>query len=263
MKVHALFLYPVKSLAGIPVDRFSLDDFGPVGDRRWMIVGANGQFVTQRLNPELAMIATRFDGPDVIITIPGEGEFRLSAEAGAGTGLARVWRDQVDVLSGPINAADALSRFCGKDLHFVYMRNETFRRVDPEWVPAYRRVSFADGFPFLVTNQASLDELNSRLEHPVDMRRFRPNLVVSGAQPWDEDRWTSLSVREISLSLVKPCSRCIMTTVDPDTGIRSPDGQPLKTLASYRRAPDGVIFGLNGVHDANGTLSVGDPVSFA
>lgn len=267
MNVHALFLYPVKSLAGIPVDSFSLDDFGPVGDRRWMIVSESGQFVTQRLNPELSMVATRFDGPDVIITIPGEGEFRLTPLAplntAAETEPARVWRDQVEATPGPIAAADALSRFCGKNLHFVYMSNETFRRVDPDWVPAYRRVSFADGFPFLVTNLASLEELNSRLEQPVDMRRFRPNIVISGVGPWDEDRWTSLFIREVSLSLVKPCSRCIMTTVDPDTGMRSPDGQPLKTLASYRQTPDGVIFGLNGIHDTNGTLSVGDPVSFA
>lgn len=262
MKVHALFLYPVKSLAGIPVDSFSLDDFGPVGDRRWMIVSENGQFVTQRLNPELAMVATRFDGPDVIITIPGEGEFRLAPLAkGAEAASVRVWRDQVEVLSGPTNAADALSRFCGKNLYFVYMSDETFRRVDPGWVPAYRRVSFADGFPFLVTNQASLEDLNSRLDQPVDMRRFRPNLVISGAGAWDEDRWTSLSIRDVSLSLVKPCSRCVMTTVDPDTGARSSDRQPLETLASYRQTPGGVIFGLNGVHNTNGLLSVGDPVS--
>jgi len=106
MNIHALFLYPVKSLAGIPVDWFSLDDFGPVGDRRWMIVSENGQFVTQRLNPELAMVATRFDGPDVIIAIPGEGEFRLTP--GTGTRPARVWGDQVEVRSGPIDAAEAL-----------------------------------------------------------------------------------------------------------------------------------------------------------
>ena len=261
MNVHSLFLYPVKSLAGIPMDSFSLDDFGPVGDRRWMIVSESGQFVTQRLNPELARVTTRFDGPDVIISIPGEGEFRLTP--GSRVGPARVWRDQVDVPSGPVSAADALSRFCGKPLHFVYMSDEIFRRVDPQWVPAYRRVSFADGFPFLVTNQASLEELNSRLEQPVDMRRFRPNIVISGAGAWDEDHWTSLTIRDVSLSLVKPCSRCIMTTVDPDTGARSPDRQPLATLSDYRKTPGGVIFGSNGVHNSNGTLSVGDPVSLS
>jgi uncharacterized protein YcbX len=259
MNIHALNLYPVKSLAGIPVESFSLDDFGPAGDRRWMIVDAERQFVTQRSNPELALVKTRFAGPDVVITIPGEGEFRLFPDAEPC--VVSVWRDQVSAVLGSNHASEALSRFCGKRVYVVYMSDDVFRRVDPDWVPAYRRVSFADGFPFLVTSTASLEELNSRLAHPVEMRRFRPNIVISGAEPWDEDNWRALVIGDVSLSLVKPCSRCIMTTVDPDTGDRSPDGQPLKTLGSYRRTPDGVIFGVNGVHNARGILSVGDPVS--
>lgn len=261
MIVHSLNLYPVKSLAGIPVDSFTLDDFGPVGDRRWMIVDAQHQFVTQRSNPELAMVTTRFDGPDVIITIPNEGEFRLLAsEEVCEVG---VWRDRVSAVFGAANASEALSRFCGKPVHLVYMPDDVFRRVDPDRVPAYRRVSFADGYPLLVTNTASLEELNTRLHHPVEMRRFRPNVVISGAQAWDEDQWDTLVIGDVSVSLVKPCSRCILTTVDPDTGIRGSDGQPLKTLASFRRTPDGVIFGANGVHSTQGTLSVGDPITLA
>lgn len=261
MNIHSLYLYPVKSLAGIPVTSFTLDDFGPVGDRRWMIVDADQRFVTQRSHPELARISTRFEGEDVVISIPGEGDFTLTP--GTGRREVGVWKDQVQAVSGPDMASDALSRYCGKSVYFVYMRDDVFRRVDPDWVPAYRRVSFADGFPFLVTNQASLEELNSRLEHPVGMDRFRPNIVVSGAGPWDEDRWTTLVSGDVTLSLVKPCSRCILTTVDPETGVRSPDGQPLKTLATYRRTPDGVIFGANGVHLCEGTLAVGDPVTAA
>lgn len=259
MHIHALNLYPVKSLAGIAVDSFSLDDFGPVGDRRWMIVDARRQFVTQRSNPELALATTRFAGPDVVINIPGQGEFPLVPESE--TWEVDVWRNKVNAVAGASHASAALSRFCGKSVNFVYMPEDTFRRVDPDWVPAYRRVSFADGFPFLVTNMSSLEELNSRLANPVEMRRFRANIVVSGAQPWDEDHWNRLSIGEVSISLVKPCSRCILTTVDPDTGVRSPDGQPLKTLASYRRTPEGVIFGVNGVHNTQGQLAVGDPVS--
>jgi MOSC domain-containing protein len=261
MNVHALYLYPVKSLAGIAVDSFALDDFGPVGDRRWMIVDDTNRFVTQRAHPELALVGTRFDGNQVVVTIPGEGEFRLMPD-----GEVRevgVWKDNVSAVPGNTGASEALSRYCGKPVSFVYMADDAFRRVDPDRVPAYRRVSFADGYPFLVTNQASLHELNSRLSEPVEMRRFRPNIVISGAEPWDEDRWETLTIRIISLSLVKPCSRCIVTTVDPDTGVRSPDGQPLKTLTSYRRTPDGVIFGVNGVHNTQGSLSVGDPVSLS
>lgn len=259
MKVQALFLYPVKSLAGIAVNTFSLDDFGPVGDRRWMIVDSEREFVTQRSNPELALVTTRFDGAEVVINIPGQGDFRLTS--GNDSFEVSVWDDQVKAVPDATGASEALSRFCGKTIHFVYMPDDSFRRVDPDSVPAYRRVSFADGFPFLVTSTTSLEELNSRLEHPVDMRRFRPNIVVSGAEAWEEDRWQTLVIGDISLSIAKPCSRCILTTVDPDTGVRSSDGQPLKTLATYRRTPDGVIFGVNGVHDARGSVSVGEPVT--
>jgi uncharacterized protein YcbX len=261
MNIHALTLYPVKSLAGIPVESFSLDDFGPAGDRRWMIVDTERQFVTQRSNPKLALVKTRFDGADVVIIIPGEGEFLLFPDAERCE--VSVWRDQVSAVLGSNHASEALSRFCGKKMYFVYMSDDVFRRVDPDWVPAYRRVSFADGYPFLITSTASLEELNSRLAHPVEMRRFRPNIVVSGAEPWDEDGWTALVIGDVSLSLAKPCSRCIMTTVDPDTGNRSSDGQPLKTLASYRRTPNGIIFGVNGFHNGRGILSIGDPVSLA
>lgn len=259
MNIHALNLYPVKSLAGVAVDSFSLDDFGPAGDRRWMIVDDKRQFVTQRSNPELALVSTEFDGSDVVITIPGEGRFHLIPEAE--TWDVSVWRDRVAALPGNQSASEALSRFCARRVYFVYMAGDVFRRVDPDSVPAYRRVSFADGFPFLVTSTSSLEELNSRLALPVEMRRFRPNVVISGAAPWAEDGWKTLVMGDVSLNLVKPCSRCIMTTVDPDTGIRSRDGQPLKTLATYRKTAGGVIFGVNGVHSARGTLSVGDAVS--
>ena len=259
MNIHSLYLYPVKSLAGVAVESFALDDFGPVGDRRWMIVDASQRFVSQRSHPELACVSTRFEGQDVVISIPGEDDFILVP--GAGRQQVGVWKDQVQAVSGPDRASAALSRYCGESLCLVYMSDHVFRRVDPDWVPAYRRVSFSDGFPFLVTNQASLQELNSRLEHPVGMDRFRPNIVISGAGPWEEDGWSTLDFQNVSLSLVKPCSRCILTTVDPRTGVRSPEGQPLKTLATYRRTPDGVIFGANGVHLSEGTLAVGDPVT--
>lgn len=261
MIIHSLSLYPVKSLPGIAVDSFTLDDFGPVGDRRWMIVDDRQQFVTQRSNPELALVATRFDGQEVIITIPGEGDFRLLA--GQESREVGIWRDRVEATFGVAGASEALSRFCGKNVYFVYMPDDVFRRVDPDRVPAYRRVSFADGYPLLVTNTASLEALNSKLDQPVEMRRFRPNVVISGASAWAEDQWLTLMIGDLPVSLVKPCSRCILTTVDPDTGVRDPDRQPLKTLSGFRRTPDGVIFGANGIHNTRGTLSVGDPVTLA
>ncbi|NMT64859.1 MOSC domain-containing protein [Marinobacter orientalis] len=261
MQVHSLYVYPVKSLAGIRVSSFHIDDFGPAGDRRWMIVDADRQFVTQRTNPELARVGTRMESGQVIVDIPGEGEFPLVA--GGDECRVRVWRDWAKAVYDGTEASQALSRYCGGPFRFVFMPDETFRRVDASRVNEYRRVSFADGFPFLITNLASLDELNSRLDDPVEMRRFRPNIVVEGATPWTEDEWGTLLINNIAFSLVKPCSRCVMTTVDPDRGEKATDLQPLRELGTYRRTSDGVIFGMNAIHESAGDILVGSAVTFA
>lgn len=259
MQIHSLYIYPVKSLAGIQVDSFDMDDFGPEGDRRWMIVDEERRFVTQRSYPQLARIQARFSEGRAEVDIPGEGIFRLQSTEE--TFPVLVWRDWVKARLGESDASDALSRFCGQAFRFVYMADETFRRVDADRVGEYRRVGFADGFPFLITNLASLEELNGRLEQPVTMRRFRPNIVVEGAEPWAEDDWRELQIGERQFRLVKPCSRCIMTTVDPDRGLKDPSSQPLRTLSGYRRTGEGVIFGMNAIHDQPGSIRVGDPVS--
>jgi len=258
VRVHSLFIYPVKSLAGIAVPTFELDDFGPRDDRRWMIVDDDRQFVSQRSHPELARITTSLESGYVTVTIPGEGSFRLQPDQAELR--VRVWQDWVLAKAGAADASAALSRFCGIALRFAYMPDDAFRRVDPSRVADSRRVSFADGFPLLVTNTASLEELNGRLAESVDMRRFRPNIVVEGAQPWEEDHWRDIAIGSIRLRFVKPCSRCVMTTVDPSTGIRNSDLQPLRTLGQYRRTDDGVIFGMNAIHESSGRLNVGDPV---
>lgn len=259
MKVHSLHIYPVKSLAGIEVSSFEMDDFGPKGDRRWMIVDADRNFVTQRALPEIARVATFLVDRQVSIHIPGEGDFTLQS-----TDLelrVLVWRDWVKALEGESSVSDALSRFCGKELRFVYMPDSSFRRVDAGRVTEYRRVGFADGFPFLITSLASLDELNGRLDVPVEMRRFRPNIVVEGAEAWQEDEWRKLKLGNQSFDIVKPSSRCVLTTVDPDTGVKDSGLQPLRMLASYRRTSDGVIFGQNAIHETPGVIHVDDSVT--
>ena len=261
MRVQSLYIYPVKSLAGIEVSSFELDDFGPAGDRRWMLVDNQERFITQRQLPLLANVVTRLGPEGVEIGIPGQGDFAL--KPGVGGVVVKVWHDTVDAVAGPDAASDAISRYCGQKLRFVYMPDDSFRRVDPQRVRENRRVGFADGFPLLITNQASLDELNSRLADAVEMRRFRPNIVISGPEAWSEDRWKSVTVGETRLVVAKPCSRCVMTTVDPGTGLKDPETEPLRTLSRYRRTEDGVIFGQNAVHQSCGRLSVGDAVDIS
>ena len=259
MNVQSLFIYPVKSLAGIPMSYLELDDFGPSGDRRWMIVDEQGRFVTQRRMPCLALIKVDVVGGVVRIGVPGQGEFALQPTSEQQQ--VTVWRDQVLASAAQNRVNDAVSRFCGEPLRLVYMPDSTFRRVDPDRVAEVRRVGFADGFPFLIANAASLDELNGRLDRAVDIRRFRPNIVISNAEPWAEDEWRELELGSVRFRVVKPCSRCVLTTVDPDVGKKDLNMEPLKTLASYRKTEDGVIFGQNAIHESPGKIVVGDLVS--
>ena len=259
MQIEALFTYPVKSLAGIPVTTLALDDFGPSGDRRWMIVDENGHFVTQRSRPELVLVKTTVEQGAVTISVPGHKVTTLIPSQR--TRRVVVWGDWVEAVVAEPGPAEAISGYCGASLQLVYMPDSTFRRIDPGRVRDDRRVGFADGFPFLVANRQSLDDLNQRLEHSVDIRRFRPNIVVSGAPAWEEDEWWELRAGTISFDLVKPCSRCVMTTVNPDTGINTKGGQPLRTLGQFRRTLDGVIFGMNAVHRGEGSLTIGDQVA--
>ena len=259
MQIQSLFMYPVKSLGGIEVDALALDEFGPAGDRRWMVTDPLGRFLTQREHPQLARVGVRIEAGAVIVDVPGEGSHRLAV--GSESRNVMVWDDWVPAQRAVPGAAGVLGRFLGLDVDLVFMPDETFRPVDRVWVRERRRVGFADGYPFLVVNQASLDELNTRLQQPVEMRRFRPNIVVAGASPWAEDDWSTLASDDVQLQLVKPCSRCVVTTVDPEQGVKAPDLQPLRTLGQYRRLPGGVIFGMNAIHTGDGPLRVGQPVT--
>ena len=260
MRVHSLFLYPVKSLAGMAVESFELDQFGPEHDRRWMLIDDEHQFVTQRTLPQLALIqpSLNVDG-QVSLAIPGQADVRLQATEHSVS--VRVWRDWVEGQLASVDANVAVSDYCGVPFRLVYMPATSFREVKTNLATERRRVSFADGYPLLVTNTASLDELNQRLQTPVDMRHFRPNIVVDGAPAWSEDNWQALVMGEGEYRVLKPCSRCVMTTVDPDTGLKAASVQPLRTLATYRRSADGIMFGMNAIHNSPGRLSVGDRVT--
>ncbi|WP_328189830.1 MOSC domain-containing protein [Marinobacter sp. OP 3.4] len=261
MKIKSLYYYPVKSLAGVALDELRLDRFGPAGDRRWMLVDEDGRFVTQRKHPTLARIHPHLVEDRLFLDIPGQG--RIQVDVSDQSRRVTVWKDEVEgVLNAAPEASEALSGFLGKPVSLVYMPESVTRPARHENLSSVHPVSFADGFPFLVTSQTSLDDLNRRMPWEAEMRRFRPNVVVEGAaKPWEEDLWEQVSLGDVPVQLVKPCSRCIMTTVDPDTGERSPDGNPLKTLATFRRTDKGVIFGANGVHLETGTLRVGDSVT--
>ncbi|WP_165855023.1 MOSC domain-containing protein [Marinobacter sp. JSM 1782161] len=257
VKVEQLFYYPVKSLRGVSLTSMTLDDFGPAGDRRWMLVDPEGCFVTQREQPRLALIQADLHDGRLVLTLPGEAD-PVAVEPSDTEQRVRVWRDWVKARFAAGDASERLSRWLDTPVSLVYMPDSSLRPVDHNYSLAERRVSFADGFPFLVTHTASLQALSARAGQDFDMRRFRPNIVVSGGDAFAEDQWRALTIDGLRLDLVKPCSRCVMTTVDPDKGEKAADLQPLRELGRFRRTPDGVMFGVNGIHSGTGGIRVGD-----
>lgn len=256
IRLTALYRYPVKSLAGHSLERVQLDRCGLREDRRWMLVDHAGSFLSQRELPRMALVAPRLDGSGWVLQAPEMPSLTLPyPHADAERIEVRVWDDLCEAQPCTPEVDAWLSDFLGRPCRLVYMPDETVRRVDPDYALPRDRTAFTDGFPLLLISQASLDDLNSRLAEPLPMLRFRPNLVVAGCAPYAEDNWRRIRLGELTLRVVKPCSRCKITTVDPHTA--ETGREPLKTLASYRRHGKHVYFGQNLLHDGPGELALG------
>jgi uncharacterized protein YcbX len=169
-----------------------------------------------------------------------------------------VWDDSCEATWVGERAAAWFTQFLGSACSLVHMAEQVVRPADPAFAPPESRVSFADGFPFLLISEESLADLNGRLADPLPMNRFRPNLIVAGGEPYAEDGWKEIQIGGVSLKVVKPCGRCVVTTTDQSTGERGQE--PLRTLATYRRRDGLVMFGQNVVHERPGRLRLGDRV---
>jgi hypothetical protein len=261
--VRALFVYPVKSCRGIAVDRAVVERRGLRYDRRWMLVDGDGTFVTQRTEPRLATIEVSLDEKEgeLVLSAPGARPLRLALAPPDGPKMkVRVWRDELEAVVAGEKAADWVTAFLGAPASIVFMPDALERPVRPDLAQTGDHVSFADAFPLLLTTTASLDDLNARLERPLPMNRFRPNVVIGGCMPWEEDDWRRARIGAVPIRLPKACDRCVITTTDQLTGERGVE--PLRTLATFRRRSEGkVYFGVNAVPDAAGTIAVGDLVT--
>jgi uncharacterized protein YcbX len=262
LRLTQLTLYPIKSIRGLEVAEARIEPRGLERDRRWMIVDAENRFVTQREHPELARISLTVDGGQTL-RLEADGLPALTVPWVPASSPRRsevqVWRDRLQAQEGPGDAGEWLSRFLGFTVRLVYQPESAHRAVDANFGQPGDHVSFADGFPLLVVGEASLADLNARMAAPIGMTRFRPNLVIAGSAPFAEDRWRRLRIGEVTVELVKPCARCVLTTVDERTGTRGKE--PLATLSTYRRRDGQVYFGQNGIPRSAGMLRVGDPVS--
>lgn len=258
LRLASIHLYPVKACRGISVPRAEVADRGLEGDRRWMIVDAGDCFVSQRQDPRLALVDVALEPDAIRLGAPGLAPLLVPRRLETGPARqVQVWRHTARALED-MDGSAWISAYLGAPHRLVYMPDDHRRPVDPDFAGEGHIVGFADGYPFLLITQASLDDLNARLAEPIEMRRFRPNLVVEGAAPFAEDGWARLRIGELLFRGVKPCDRCTVTTVDPDTGTRGPE--PLRTLSTYRKDGNKVLFGMNLVHEQRGPIAVGDPV---
>lgn len=260
MRLRSIHVHPVKSLRGFAVEEWALDELGLEHDRRYMVVRPDGMFVTQRELPKMALIETALDRGELWLSI-GARRLRIVEPAEGPELEVRVWRSTVRARLVGEEADRWLSDVLGAELRLVFIPTKTVRETNPLYAPG-ARTGFADGYPLLVVGQASLDDLNARLaaasESPVPMDRFRPNLVVEGSPPFAEDDWRDFSIGDVPLRIVKPCARCVIVSTDQATAVVGKE--PLRTLATYRKVGNDVLFGQNAIHLAQGRLRVGDPV---
>ncbi|MBA5983122.1 MOSC domain-containing protein [Pseudomonas sp. MD195_PC81_125] len=263
LRLSALYRYPLKSGKPEILQSIGLDKLGLEGDRRWMLVDeASGRFLTQRAEAKMSQLSALWNA---------QGGLTLSAPDHAALDIAlpqddaelrgvTIWRDTLRVPDAGDAAARWVSDFIGKPTRLVQVPLDRARMTQAGYGRDDDQVAFADGFPLLLIGEASLDDLVQKVGRPLEMLRFRPNLVIEGSTAFAEDGWKRIRIGDVEFRVVKPCSRCILTTIDPQTGERSADREPLATLQKYRAQADGAMFGQNLVNDSNGRLEVGMPV---
>lgn len=262
MHLSALHLYPIKSCAALSPETARVEPRGLAHDRRWMLIDALGNFLTGRQLPRLVRLRAVPTATGLRLDAPGHDGIEVAIPAPDATRRrVTVWKDALDAADAGDAAAGWLSALLERDARLVYMDAPAVRAVKPAHAQPGDEVSFADGFPLLLISQAALDALNARLATPLPMLRFRPNLVVTGTAPHAEDDWRRFRIGEVEFDAVKSCTRCVFTTVDAERGDFDPSGEPLRTLKTYRRGPDGITFGMNLIARGQGTLRVGDPVT--
>ena len=271
LRVTALYVYPVKSCRGFAVNTAAIDARGLVGDRRFLVVDAQSQFLTQRVHPRMALIETALTADFLTLASASQGSVSIPLSGNrhpVSEVPVTVWKDTVLADDCGDEPARWLSDFLRLPCRLVRAGSAYSRPIPGRKVPATldrpgaspHEVSFADAFPFLVISEESLADLNARLDSPLPMNRFRPNLVVAGGAPYAEDDWTRCKIGEVVFHGATRCGRCVVTTTDQLTAERAQE--PLRTLATYRRDEEGaVMFGRNLIHETKtGRLSVGDAV---
>ena len=251
-----LSIYPVKSCGQISLTEASLSPFGLHMDRRWMLIDEQGVMLTQRKFARMCLVQSHLNNNKLQVNAPGMNQ--LTIQATDNLVEATVWEDNCQAYDCGDEAANWFSEFLDTPARLVYFPDSEIRQVDLTYAQQGDTTAFSDGFPYLLISQASLDDLNKRLDSPVEMKRFRPNLVVSGNEAFAEDQWKRIRIGSIDFRIVKPCSRCVIPSINPSTAEKS--AEPVKTLASYRMRDNKIFFGQNVIAEGTGRVEVGMPV---
>ncbi|MCP4076029.1 MAG: MOSC domain-containing protein [Gammaproteobacteria bacterium] len=258
--IHSLHIYPIKSCQGIDLHSVELTDTGFKYDRHWMLVDKQGNFLSQRKFPAMAKIQTALTENTMVVSragIPSTLEIPLQSNSTEKTRVT-IWNDQCFATIVSSEASLWFSELLGVSCDLVFLEDTELRLVDPDYAKNKQRVGFADGFPLLILSRASTDLLSNKLGESIDINRFRANIIIDGCDAHEEDFWSKISVNNIDILLAKPCSRCVIPSINQLSAEKH--STLLKTLASYRRVEGKVFVGQNGLHQSNGILTVGDPV---
>ncbi|HMG94185.1 MAG TPA: MOSC N-terminal beta barrel domain-containing protein [Chryseolinea sp.] len=259
LRLSQIWIYPIKSLGGISLQTAKVMPKGLQFDRRWMLVDSNGQFLTQRIHSKMALFKMSLADGKLSINYK-EHSISFSTDQTSDIAFdAQIWEDTVSVTEVNSEHNKWFSEHLGINCRLVRFPEKNERRVDPQYAPTEEHVSLADAYPFLIIGQSSLDDLNERLHDPISMKRFRPNFVFTGGEPYDEDSWRNISIGSTQFIGVKRCGRCALPTVDPETGEKGVE--PLRTLSIYRKFDNKVYFGQNLIAIDHTEVNVGDRIT--
>lgn len=256
--VSQLSIYPVKSCREINLKISQVEAFGLKDDRRWMIVDENGVMLTQRKLAKMCLIQPELIENHLILKHSSMHNLHVELPLSNEKVQVKVWGDLCLAYDAGDEAANWLSHVLSMQCRLVYFPEDEFRQVDLNYAKQGDKTAFSDGFPFLLISQASLDDLNQRLVKPITMNRFRPNIVVQGCAAFEEDDWKKIRIGDITFRIVKPCSRCVIPSINIETAER--ENEPTKTLATYRKNNNKIFFGQNVIAEMAGNIEVGMPV---
>jgi len=257
ISVSSLIYYPIKACRGFEIESATIERMGLEHDRRMMVVTSEGEFLTQREFPRLALVHPKLVDGTLELSAPNYDCIQLGVQSSGTPWPVNVWKSKgVQAIDQGDEAAAWFSDWLGTAVRLVHIADGYKRLVNESYaVHDDDHTGFADGYPILLTSEEGLQDLNSRLESPVPMNRFRPNIVLKGCEAFEEDRWNRIGIGDVELAVVKPCARCEVTTIDKETLERKKE--PLKTLGKYRKHKLGAIFGQNVIPLNGGSIRLG------